>query len=178
MTRYPQRRLAVGKLTKRRTASRLTVIHLRRKKRLPPKRSNPFGNLKSGLKRKRKADPNPDLPRRPTVNCTYRSDGGWVKTPLQKYNVTAVHLDKSRGSSMKVLQDCFSQSLVKNSFHSVWATRQLAYKMMATILILDSTSWVMVLFKLAYSLGHGVYPRTQRVLARTRLLSTKYRLDS
>ncbi len=75
---------------------------------------------------------------------------------------------------MKVLQDCFSQSLVKKSFHSVWATRQLACKRMTTMLILDSTSWVMVLFKLAYSLEHcayscirvlSVYSRTQRVFA-------------
>lgn len=159
--RYPQRRLAVGKITKRRTASRLTVIHLRRKKRLPPKRSNPFGNLKSGLKRKRKADPNPNLPRHPTVTCTYRSDGGWVKKPLQKCNVTAVHLDKSSGSSMEVLQDCFSQSLVKKSFHSVWATPQLACKRMTTMLILDSAPWVMVLFKLAYSLEHCAYSCTR-----------------
>jgi len=63
---------------------------------------------------------------------------------------------------------------VKNSFHSVWATRQLACKRMTTMLILDSISWVMVLFKLAYSLRHcaysctrvlSEYSRTQRVFA-------------
>ena len=63
---------------------------------------------------------------------------------------------------------------MKNSFHSVWATRQLACKRMTTMLILDSISWVMVLFKLAYSLRHcaysctrvlSVYSRTQRVFA-------------
>lgn len=96
---------------------------------------------------------------------------------------------KSPGSSTEVLQDCFSQSLVKKSFHSVWATRQLACKRMTTILILDSAPWVMVLFKLAYSLGHcaysctrvlSMYSRTQRVLAYsacTPRVLTRTRLD-